>query len=319
MPPETKSDQTVQRGGASPEESLMFGIAAQDAAGASLAGYEARTDPRLQLETMPGKIASLQQQIATLKEQDSYYADLLSRHPFSGDLQPSWRAARGNFANQITELGRQINQLEASKPILTKQISRLGEQEEQNRAVQQRLMSFIEGKDLGVSAEERALITQGISGISQDVATTRGLNRSDVPGMQAVAPAVSQALLAQANANRSLFTGINQFQQGLNLSNRQTQAGLASQNPAANLAGVYSGLRGSNLSSGNQQGYGGLDYLTMSGTLAGGLGLGFYGLSSAGILGGAGAGASSSAAAAPTLSAYGGGAAVGCWIAETTS
>src|SRR3990167_4870066 len=197
MPPETKSDQTVQRGGASPEESLMFGIAAQDAAGASLAGYEARTDPRLQLETLPGKIASLQQQIATLKEQDSYYADLLARHPFSGDLQPGWRAARGNFANQITELSRQINQLEASKPILTKQIDRLGEQEEQNRAVQQRLMSFIEGKDLGVSPEERALITQGISGISQDVATTRGLNRSDVPVMQAVAPAVSQALLAK--------------------------------------------------------------------------------------------------------------------------
>ena len=58
----------------------------------------------------------------------------------------------------------------------------------------------------------------------------------------------------------------------MDLSGRQLQAGLAGQNPAANLTGVYAGLRPSSFSTNTQQGYGALDYVNATANLAQGLG-----------------------------------------------
>ena len=173
-----------------------------------------------------------------------------------------------------------MDYLQAQKTVLPQLAAEQDESRQLGRRAGQRALDFIEGRDLGVSPEERELITQGISGISQDVATTRGLNRSDVPVMQAIAPTVASALLNQANANRSLFTGINQFQQGMDLSGRQLQAGLSGQNPAANLTGVYAGLRPSTFSTHTQQGYGALDYVNAGANIAEAVGsaaTGYYG------------------------------------------
>ena len=256
MPPETKSEQTVARGAASAEEQALFSQAYEQSGVAGQAARQALFDPQTQLAQFGANRQRILDRITSLEARNQA---LYSMQP--GQDIPDAGRLMYLLPEQIAQEKANLAAFDATKPILEKQGARYAEQEEQNRAVQTRLMDFISGKDIGVSPEERALITQGISGISQDVATSRGLNRSDVPVMQAVAPSVSQALLAQANANRSLFTGINQFQQGLDLSNRQTQAGLAGQNPAANLTGVYSGLRSSNITGSTQQGYGALSFV----------------------------------------------------------
>ena len=262
MPPETKSDQTVQRGEATPEEVQYGSITGQQSRLSLDAFRSAVTDPSIQLATLDTTIQAKQQLLKQAETDARYWQDQDASFSAKGWDPPAHIRERVIAARQaIIDATRQIQEAQASRPILEQQAAVYDEQRQLNQQVQKRLGDFISGRDIGVSAEERALITQGISGISQDVATTRGLNRSDVPVMQAVAPAVSQALLAQANANRSLFTGINQFQQGLDLSGRQLQAGLAGQNPAANLTGVYSGLRSSNITGSTQQGYGALDYV----------------------------------------------------------
>lgn len=275
MPPSTQTQQTVSKGPATPEEKTAFELSLSQGNTATLAARNALFDPRQQLAQFD---ATKQQSLDRIAALNAEYARIESGE--------SWQAGEGKgrrdlIPGLIAQEKANLQSLEASRPFLEKQAARIEDQETQNKRVQQRISDFIEGRDLGVSPEERSLITQGISGISQDVATTRGLNRTDVPVMQAIAPTVANSLLAQANANRSLFTGINQFQQGLDLSNRQLQLGLAGQNPAANLTGVYSGLRSTSMSGSTQQNYGAADYVGMVGGGAAGIGLGAYGLSKA--------------------------------------
>lgn len=276
----------------------------------NVAGQAAKTalfDPRTRLANLENEKQQIRDKIAAYNRDYAYIESGAASN--AGDVAAINR--RSTIPGQIAQEEGNLRALDSLKPQLERQALRLGEQEELNLRVQKRLDDFISGRDIGVSAEERALITQGIQGISQDVATTRGLNRSDVPVMQAVAPTVANALLNQANANRALFTGITQFQQGLDLSGRQLQAGLAGQNPAAGLAGAYLGARGSSYDTQQQGRYGAVDYAGLTGNVLGGAGLGLYGLSSAGLIGG-GAAATTPVATAATGAAM----AAGCWIAE---
>ena len=290
--PSTTSTTNQTRGPATPEETSFSGIATLDALGASLAGRQARTDPRAQLATLSSQVAELRRRAEAKAEWDRTggggIRNLMNDNYVGGAYAaagPNWTASRDNARAEIAELEQQAQQLEAQRPLLEQQAARLTGTEGMEDQARTRIMDVLMGRDLGVSPQEQQLITQGISGISQDVATTRGLNRSDVPVMQAVAPAVSNALLQQANANRSLFTGINQFQQGMGLSGRQLQAGLAGQNPAANLTGVYAGLRPSSFSTNTQQGYGALDYVNATANLAKGIGSAATGGADAGLWG----------------------------------
>lgn len=255
--PSTQSGTEQTRGAATGEEQAFGSIAMGQANDAAQASKTALFDPRTRLANLDNEKQAIRDRIAALNRDYAYIESGGASN--AGDVAAINR--RSTIPGLIAQEENNLKALDSLKPQLERQASRLGEQEELNLRVQKRLDDFISGRDIGVSTEERGLITQGIQGISQDVATTRGLNRSDVPVMQAIAPAVSQALLNQANANRSLFTGINQFQQGMDLSGRQLQAGLAGQNPAANLTGVYAGLRPSSFSTGTQAGYGGLDYI----------------------------------------------------------
>ena len=263
--PSTQSTTQQTRGAATGEEQAFGGIALGQANEAAQASKNALYDPRTRLANLENEKQQIRDRIANYKNDLYNYIE-------TGDASRAGDVAAINRRSSIPGLIAQeegnLRSLDALKPQLEQQASRLGEQEGLNLRVQKRLDDFISGRDIGVSPQEQALITQGISGISQDVATTRGLNRTDVPVMQAIAPTVASSLLAQANANRSLFTGINQFQQGMDLSGRQLQAGLSGQNPAANLTGVYAGLRPSSFSTSTQQGYGGLDYVNATANLA---------------------------------------------------
>ena len=266
--PSTDSKTEQTRGAATPMESAFGGISLNQAYQALDAYGRATSDPRIAARTIEG---TLQQKQAELEEAKTavdvaqYYVN--QGGTWWGGLDVS--NERLNAAKQkVSSLTSSMRDLEAQKEYLPQQLEQYDRTQSLANTSTRRLQDFLEGKDLGVSAEERDLITQGISGISQDVATTRGLNRTDVPVMQAIAPTVANSLLAQANANRSLFTGINQFQQGMDLSGRQLQAGLAGQNPAANLTGVYAGLRPSSFSTNTQQGYGALDYVNATANLA---------------------------------------------------
>ena len=262
--PSTDSKTLQERGPRGPEERQMFGVAQEQSA--------------LGLESLRGSTRDAQTRLASFASDDKLLQDKIAQAKNriatielewqTSGYRPEYPAEREDLTKQISILENQREAMAANKPVLSQQAQREQRYAQYGDESARRVMDIISGKDLGVSAEERALITQGISGISQDVATTRGLNRSDVPVMQAVAPTVANALLQQANANRSLFTGINQFQQGMDLSGRQLQAGLAGQNPAANLTGVYAGLRPSSFSTNTQQGYGALDYVNATANLA---------------------------------------------------
>lgn len=328
MPP-GDTDVTMKqepRGPASPleqafaEMGLAQGYMALDAQG------RAMQDPRLRagviedlLTQRTGEIQETQRLIAEAEQQ------LGSGEAFWHGGDAVVKERRDAAQQKLASLQSSLSELKAEKQFLPERLKEVAQTQEVSNLAAGRLRDFLSGKDLGVSPEERALITQGISGISQDVATSRGLNRSDTPVMQAIAPSISQALLAQANANRSLFTGINQFQQGMNLSERQLQAGLAGQNPAAGLSGVYAGLRPQTQDQSGSRGLGGADVMSMFGQGAMGAGLGLYGLGAAGLLGGgAGVGGLSAltygggtaGAGAGAAGTYGGSMAMGCWIAE---
>ena len=313
----------------SPEEQAFAGITLSQAS-KSLLNMDLAQSPLTRAATIDARLLQAQATANNLdKQQQQLYDKVNGIVP--GETG-GWTAERVEqnrlLALQAKEANAAGTSLLGEKQLLPMQVEEAQKTQRLSNLAAGRMESFLSGKDLGVSPEERELITQGISGISQDVATTRGLNRSDVPVMQAIAPAVSQALLSQANANRALFTGINQFQQGMGLSQQQTQMGLAAQNPAAGMAGAYLSGRGSSYNTQQQGVYGAADYGALTGNVLGGAGLGLYGLSAAGLIGGgttaaglsaATYGGGTTAAGAGTAGAagtYGGSMAVGCWIAE---
>lgn len=251
----------------------------------------AGSDPRIRAKVVDSAIAQRQRELNPLTDELRKVELHLRR---DGGAWIGGHAVaeqkRDLLRQQISSVQESITNMQAEKEILPQQVAEAGRTQELSGKALDRLLSIIEGKDLGVSPEERQLIAESMSGVSQDVATSRGLNRTDVPVMQAIAPEISRAILAQANANRSLFTGINQFQQGMGLSNRQLQMGLAGQNPAANLSGVYAGLAPQNQGQSQSRGLGGPDIFGMAGQGAMGLGLGAYGLGASGLLGGGGIG-----------------------------
>lgn len=273
--PSTDSKTEQTRGAATPMETEFGSVALQQAQGALDSMGRAQQDPRLRAQLIDNLITQKQAAIEKAKfdvEQAKYQSSTGGPGAiwFGGDAVVAERLKGAE--TRLSSLQESLLTLQGEKQILPERLKEAQQTQELSTLASGRLRDFLAGKDFGVSPEERELITQGISGISQDVATTRGLNRTDVPVMQAIAPAVSQALLNQANANRSLFTGINQFQQGMDLSGRQLQAGLAGQNPAANLTGVYAGLRPSTFSTHTQQGYGALDYVDAGAKVAKGIG-----------------------------------------------
>ena len=261
--PSTQSATEQTRGAATGEEQAFGSLALEQANVAGQAAKNALFDPRQRLANLDNEKQQIRDKIAALNKDYAYIESGAASN--AGDVAAINR--RSGIQGQIAQAEGDLRSLDNLKPQLEQQALRVADQEGLNKRVQSRLDDFISGRDIGVSPQEQALITQGISGISQDVATTRGLNRTDVPVMQAIAPTVANSLLAQANANRSLFTGINQFQQGLDMTGRQLQAGLAGQNPAANLTGVYAGLRPSSFGTNTKQGYGALDYVDSAANL----------------------------------------------------
>lgn len=285
--PSSDSETTQTRGAATPQETAFSSTALAQADQALNAMRTAGQDPRLMAATIDGRIAEQQTRMAAAQARLKYLDEHFARYgtgPQFTNNEEHVAVANQQLANAKSSL----MDLQAQKTLIPEMMKGYESTQRLTNLASSRLEDFLSGRDIGVSPQERELITQGISGISQDVATTRGLNRSDVPVMQAVAPAVSAALLQQANANRSLFTGINQFQQGMDLSGRQLQAGLAGQNPAANLTGVYSGLRSSDFSTSSKQGYGTLDYVNAGANLASGIGSAAYGFNAGGGGGGTG-------------------------------
>lgn len=279
MPPSSEQKQEQTRGAATPME-VEFGAISQQQAMSSLDSMRrAQQDPRLRSvlvdDLMAQKQAEIKQAQADIAE--ATYQKNTDGGFWWGGMDAVNERLRG-AQTRLSSLQQSLTELEGEKQILPERLKEAQQTQELSTLASGRLRDFLAGKDLGISPEERALITQGISGISQDVATSRGLNRTDVPVMQAIAPAVSQALLSQANANRSLFTGINQFQQGMGLSQQQLQAGLAGQNPAANLTGVYSGLRSTSMGGASSSNLGFGEVMSGVGGLASGIGGFMYGM-----------------------------------------
>lgn len=307
--PETIQANEAARGPAFGAESIGAGQSILGAIAAT--GYlrGGASDPRVQLATIDTQKDELSKQLALATQRYEENMSALGRNP----------AARANADAHFMEMSgirQRISDLDASKSSLMDAAGLTQQGVDVAKLFGKRLQTGLETGSFVDPAEEAAMRT-AMSGISQDVATTRGLNRSDVPVMQSIAPTLASMWLGQQNTNKAFYTGALQANQGLGAQTNQGLMGVS--NPGLGLSSVYSGLRGSNTSGGGKQGYGSLDYLGASGTAAGGIGLGLYGASAAGLLGGAGAlglGTAGGAAAGGTMGAYGAGMAMGCWIAE---
>lgn len=243
------------------------------------AGQNALSDPRHRLAIFDTETARIQAKIENLNNQ---LADFNQQATWNwGDIrnvQNQQRTLPDVIAQEQANLASHL----ASRPFLEQQATEQADTRALVKKAMGRFNDILEG-NLSVLPQEEQFIKDkyeaGIAGLKsqlpsmiQNEATTRGLNRTDVPVMQSVAGPLAggiaslqseaaNALLGQANANRSLFTGIQQFNQGIDLSNRQLALGLAGQNPAANLTGVYSGLRSSLSTLNTKQSYGALDYV----------------------------------------------------------
>src|SRR3990167_6481558 len=196
MPPETKSSQTVERGPAGPQELAAGDIALRQASQSLDLFGQATTDPRLLAGTIDARIQEKEVAIQRAKDRLAFLEAPYAQYG-TGPNFTNQEEQVATAQSQLDSATAALRGLQAQKAIVPEQLKEYESTQRVRNLATSRLEDFLAGRDIGVSAEERALITQGISGISQDVATTRGLNRSDVPVMQAVAPAVSQALLAQ--------------------------------------------------------------------------------------------------------------------------
>ena len=201
--PSTDSSTNQTRGAATPQE-IAFGNMGLSQSALALANMSSATqNPLLLQKTISSQLQAQQREV---DEANTKIQDISNRL--------SWGYTIPNATEQIATLEQQrknglaaLDQLRGQKELLPEQVKQYESQQGISNAANQRLQAFLTGKDIGVSDEERALITQGISGISQDVATTRGLNRTDVPVMQAIAPTVASALLNQANAQSFTIYG----------------------------------------------------------------------------------------------------------------
>lgn len=332
----TIQNEAAPRGPSSPEEQAASRLAIQQANITGQAGKLTLIDPRVQLATFDTAGQAIKKRIADINAQ-------LDNPRNWGVLEANTTSRWNLLQDQLAAETANLNEHEASRPLLEKQAARVESQEALNARVQARISDFLD-KGLSVTPEDEKFIREKyeasiaglksqLPGLLQDTATTRGLNPTDVPVMQSVAGPLAggiaglqseaaSALLNQANANRALFTGVNQFQQGMDLSNRQVQLGLSAENPSANLTGIFSNLRGGMSGSNTSRTYGAGDYISMTGQGAAGIGLGAYGLSKAGLFGaGGGAGGMAVYGGTESFVPFTGGylaapAAGACWIAE---
>ena len=271
MPGPSSSQQTQQTYGQLNPQAIATGNQALQQGDIALQNMQQATrNPLVQAKMIDQQIQSAGDKVLSVQAQlDQMNKDIDSGNAFwMGD----WQAKRATLLQQKQDAQAGLQQLQAYKTVLPQLTQQYQSQQDTTNAANQRLNDYITGKNIGITPQEQQLIEQGLTGTLQDMATSRGLNTTDVPVMQAFAPTLAQTYMNQANANRSLFTGINQFQQGMGLSQQQLQAGIGGQNPAANLTGVYAGLTPSSFSTRSQQNYGGLDYLNSAANVAQGVG-----------------------------------------------
>ena len=267
--------QAVDKGPAQAGESIGTGQSILQALLATDLGRAGGVDPRIRLATMDKQREELNSQLALAQQRYDENKSALDRNP----------QARGNmdaYFMQMSGLRQQLADLDASKSVLTEQAASGQQGVDVAKQFLSKLSSGLTTGNFVDPAEMDAMRTAA-SGLSQDVATTRGLNRSDVPVMQAIAPTLASMWLGQQNANKAFYTGAQQFNQGLGL--QSNQMGLNATNPGLGLASVYSGLRSSNTTgtSNTQNRPGAMQYLETAGKLAQGLGQGAAGGKEAGF------------------------------------
>ena len=233
----TDTNQQTDRGTANAAESIGTGqsILQSIAAGGYLRG--GASDPRVQLATMDSQKDELNKQLALSQQRYDENMSAIGRNP----------AARGNadalFA-EMSGLRQRIADLDASKSTLMESAGVTQQGVDIAKQFANRLSTGLSTGNF-VSPEEQAAMTTAMSGISQDVATTRGLNRSDVPVMQAIAPTLASMWLGQQNTNKAFYTGAYSANQGLGL---QANQGLMNVNNAGlGISSVNAGVRGSNV------------------------------------------------------------------------
>ena len=220
------------------------------------------TDPRVLAATQDKRIVELQQQYENARTQYDVNVRQAGIAP-----QDQTYANIEAYRSKMDALRQQIIDAEASKASVLETSGLYQKGQDVASQFLDRLGTGLTTGNFVDPAEEAAMRT-AMSGISQDVATTRGLNRSDVPVMQAIAPTLASMWLGQQNTNKAFYTGAYQANQGLGL---QANQGLMSvNNPGLGLSSVYSGLRSSNMTGTEnlQKRPGGLDYFT---GIAGGL------------------------------------------------
>ena len=233
----TDTNQVTDRGPAQAGESIGTGQSILQSLLATDLGRAGGVDPRIRLATMDKQRDELTSQLALAQQRYDENKGALGTNP----------QARGNmdaYFMQMSGLRQQIADLDASKSVLTEQAASGQQGVDVAKQFLSKLSSGLTTGNFVDPAEMDAMRTAA-SGLSQDVATTRGLNRSDVPVMQAIAPTLASMWLGQQNANKAFYTGAQQFNQGLGL--QSNQMNLSATNPGLGLASVYSGLRGSNL------------------------------------------------------------------------
>ena len=268
----TDTNQQTDRGSANAAESIGSGQSILQSLLATDLMRQGAVDPRERLVTLEKDKQRLQEQLAHAQQRYDENLEAVGRNP----------AARGNvdaLFMQMQGLRQQIDTLDASRPQLERTAALAGSTQGVGEQFLSRLRTGLETGNFVDPAEEAAMRT-AMSGISQDVATTRGLNRTDVPVMQSIAPTLASMWLQQQNTNKAFYTGAYSANQGLSL--QQNQGLMNVSNPGLGLSSVNAGVRGSNVTgtSNTQNRPGGLDYLNAASGLASGVGsamTGYYG------------------------------------------
>ena len=260
--PGSSTSSGTSYGPAQSAESIGAGTSIDQAIRATGLTRGGTLDPRVQLATMDSYKGELGSQLALAQQRYAENMSALGSNP----------QARGNadaLFSQISALKQQISELDASRPILEEQAGLAQGGSDVSKQFVSKLQRGLETGNF-VDPTEMDAIRTAMSSVSQDVATSRNLNRSDVPVMQAIAPTLASMWLGQQNSNKGFLTGAYQVNQGLGLQTSGQNLGVS--NPGLGLASVYSGLRGSNVSGNQQNRYGFLDYANAASGMARGVG-----------------------------------------------
>ena len=268
----TDTNTQTDRGTANSAESIGTGQSILQSIAAT--GYlrGGASDPRVQAATLDTQKEELSKQLALAQQRYDENLSAIGTNP----------AARGNvdaLFSQMSGLRQQMADLDASKSVIMQNAGITQQAVDIAKQFGNRLQTGLETGNFVDPAEMDAMRTAA-SQLSQDVATTRGLNRTDVPVMQAIAPTLASMWLGQQNTNKAFYTGALQANQGLGL---QANQGLMNvNNPGLGISSVNAGVRGSNVTgtSNTQNRPGGLDYLNATSNLAQGVGsamTGYYG------------------------------------------